>query len=206
MMSRISSWIIIALVAVIAVLGFLYQGERVKTQSYKTEIEKINKKHADEQADLIAEVARINQENKETEVKWQRQIVIAQEKHKEEIHAIEAKYLNSLAANNRLRDTVSTLNSELSKYPRETVEKYAKTAANNLSECSAVTGDLERLAYQYNAEIELLLSSWPDSRTGSEHGYTNQDYGSGSGNPGGNPTIVENVSYRPTKGTVEDTH
>lgn len=164
---RISGYVIIGLLILVGVFGFLYQGERVKTQALKTEIANINKDHAKEQADLIVEVATLNQKNRDREVFWQKEVTVAQQKHKEELNAIETRYLTNLAANNRLRDTVKTLNRKLSNYSRETVEGYAKTAANNLSECSSVTGELERLAYQYNSEIEFLLASWPSNDVGS---------------------------------------
>lgn len=164
---RISGYVIIGLLILVGVFGFLYQGERVKTQALKTEIANINKDHAKEQADLIVEVATLNQKNRDREVFWQKEVTVAQQKHKEELNAIETRYLTNLAANNRLRDTVKTLNRKLSNYSRETVEGYAKTAGNNLSECSSVTGELERLAYQYNSEIEFLLASWPSNDAGS---------------------------------------
>lgn len=89
----------------------------------------------------------------------------AEQAHRNELNEIKARYDAADLANKRLRDQVRILNSQLSGYTRETVENYATTAANNTVECSAVTAELERLALEYNSEIERLRSLWPDTGT-----------------------------------------
>lgn len=80
--------------------------------------------------------------------------------YKEQLNEIKSRYTAATLDNKRLLDKVHILNSQLSTYTRATVEKYATTAGNNLAECSATTVELERIAYEYNNELEYYRDLW----------------------------------------------
>lgn len=93
--------------------------------------------------------------------KWKEDLVAANKKHQEELNEVRIRYDAAMSDNNRLRNTITTLNNNLSKLSRSTVESYAITAAHNLEECSGVTAEMEQLARSYNSEIEFLYTVWP---------------------------------------------
>lgn len=80
--------------------------------------------------------------------------------YKAQLNEIKSRYTAATLDNKRLLDKVRILNSELSTYTRATVEKYATTAGNNLAECSTTTVELERIAYEYNSELEYYRDLW----------------------------------------------
>lgn len=85
----------------------------------------------------------------------------AEDQHRKELYEIKTRYDTAVIANKRLRDQVNVLNGKLSEFSRATVENYAATAANNLTECSSTTAELERIALEYNSELERLRTIWP---------------------------------------------
>lgn len=79
---------------------------------------------------------------------------------KVELNEIKSRYTAATLDNKRLLDKVNLLNSKLSTFTRATVEDYATTAGNNLAECSTTTVELERIAYEYNSELEHYRELW----------------------------------------------
>lgn len=88
------------------------------------------------------------------------EITKAESEYKVELNEIKSLYTAATLDNKRLLDKVRLLNSELSNLTRASVEDYAQTAGNNLAECSATTTELERIAYEYNSELEYYRSIW----------------------------------------------
>ena len=83
------------------------------------------------------------------------------EKHFGELHALQTSYNSAIVNNNRLLGEIRNIDTKWQSYDDTTKQNYARTAANNLAECSATTAELERLAYGYNSEVEYLRSIFP---------------------------------------------
>lgn len=106
-------------------------------------------------------LAALNAENAQKIAEVTAKANAAEDQHRKELYEIKSRYDTAVIANKRLREQVNVLNGKLSEFSRATVENYATTAANNLTECSATTAELERLALEYNSELERLRSIWP---------------------------------------------
>lgn len=119
-------------------------GSEIKTLQNKLKSEKESAEYANELRD-----------------KWKEDLIAANKKHQEELDEVRIRYNDAVSDNNRLRNTITALNNNLSKLSRSTVESYAITAAHNLEECSGVTAEMEQLARSYNSEIEFLYTVWP---------------------------------------------
>lgn len=156
------------LLIAVGILGFLWQSEKVLTQKAKHDLITLQKEQAEALISAAAEINRLNTENVELSLQYEKAINIANQKHKETLNEINAQHRADLAANERLRNTISTLNTKLSSLSESSRKDYAITAGNNLAECSGVTVELERLARNYSAEIDFLLEAWPKQATSKE--------------------------------------
>lgn len=103
----------------------------------------------------------LNSKNAELISKMEIEAAETESNFKVEINELKTRYDAVSLSNKRLRDQIGILNGQLSNYSRETVENYATTAANNLAECGQYTTELERLALEYNSEIERYQRLWP---------------------------------------------
>lgn len=119
--------------------------ERALTQKERETrlLEKLNHDHAEE----ISEMAQA--------------ALLTEQQYKEKINEITLRVTTANNVNERLRDQIRVLNSKLSDLPRETVEQYATTTANNLSQCSTTTAELEQLALRYHSDYQRLYDLWP---------------------------------------------
>lgn len=159
--AKITGGVFILLLVAVGILGFLWQSEKAITALTKTQMANLQKEQAEALVSATAEINRLNTENANLSLRYQQDINLANQKHKEAINAINAKHRDDVAANERLRNTISTLNTKLSSLSESSRKDYAITAGNNLAECSGVTVELERLARNYSAEIDFLLEAWP---------------------------------------------
>lgn len=159
--AKVLGVIFIILLIVVGVLGFLWQSEKAITALTKTQMANLEKEQAQALTAATAEINRLNTDNANLSLKYEQEINLANQRHKEVVNEINAKHRADLVANERLRNTISTLNTKLSSLSESSRKDYAITAGNNLAECSGVTVELERLARSYSAEIDFLLEAWP---------------------------------------------
>ena len=111
-------------------------------------LEKLNSKHAEEIAEMAINALKVEQD------------------YKEQLNEIKLRVTAANSANERLRDQIRILNGKLSELPRETVEHYATTSADNLSQCSTTTGELEQIALRYYTDYKRLYDLWPNKDIG----------------------------------------
>lgn len=109
---------------------------------------KLNTEHAEQITAMALNAAKVEQQ------------------YKEQINEIKLRYTTANSVNERLRDQIRILNGKLSELPRETVERYATTSADNLSQCSTTTAELEQLAYRYYSDYKRLYDLWPIKQPG----------------------------------------
>ena len=110
-------------------------------------LEKINSEHAEEIAEMAMNALKVEQD------------------YKEQLNEIKLRVTAANSANERLRDQIRTLNGKLSELPRETVEHYATTNADNLSQCSTTAGELEQIALRYYTDYKRLYDLWPTKQS-----------------------------------------
>lgn len=106
-------------------------------------LEKLNSEHAEEIAEMAMNALKVEQD------------------YKEQLNEIKLRVTTANSVNERLRDQIRILNGKLSELPRETVEHYATTSADNLSQCSTTTGELEQIALRYYTDYKRLYDLWP---------------------------------------------
>ena len=111
-------------------------------------LEKLNSEHAEEIAEMAVNALKVEQA------------------YKDQINEIKLRVTTANTTNERLRDQIRVLNGKLSDLSRETVEQYATTSANNLAECSTITGELEQVALGYYTDYKRLYDLWPNKDIG----------------------------------------
>ncbi len=162
---RLSTKILLSLVILLllGVFGLNFLLAKSKNENIATELrlEKVIESSKQQKIRETGILAALNAENAAKIAAVNAKANAAEDQHRKELYEIKSRYDTAVIANKRLRDQVSILNGRLSDFSRATVENYAATAANNLTECAATTAELERLAFEYNSELERLRTIWP---------------------------------------------
>lgn len=156
------SLIVLLLITVFG-LNFSLAKEKTQALTLQHKLEQVNEKAKAQKIRETQILAALNAENANKIAELKAKANAAENQHRKELYEIKSRYDTAVLANKRLRDQVNILNGKLSDYSRATVENYATTATNNLTDCSATATELERLALEYNSELERLRSIWPKS-------------------------------------------
>lgn len=146
---------------VIGVLAFLWQSEKVAAGVAKNTLLTEQKAHSEQLVKNHDEIRKLESENHALSLSYADKLNKAHQEHKVQINEINREYTASLNRSVRMYDSIKASNDKLSSVTRSTAEEYARTAGNNLSECTAVTGELANLARGYNAEVIFYRNAWP---------------------------------------------
>lgn len=113
-------------------------------------------------AENKAEISRLTAQVKQTERDWAQAESKAYERYAKDIQDINALYSDRLRDVSGVQHSTTEIIKYLPDYPRETLENYAKATANGVSECVPLLVGAEKIARDYDAEIERLVSSYPE--------------------------------------------
>lgn len=153
--------LIVLLLLTVFGLNFSLAKEKNQSLAVQLKLEQVMEKAKAQKIRETQILAALNAENANKIAEMNAKADAAENQHRKELYEIKSRYDTAVLANKRLRDQVNILNGKLSEYSRATVENYATTASNNLTDCSATTTELERIASEYNSELERLRSIWP---------------------------------------------
>lgn len=154
------SIIAILVVVLLGVCLAWQQSKNVASEAeHKLELSKVNAVALKERETQL--LSKLNSDHAEEITAMALNALKTEQAYKEQIHEIKLRATTANSINQRLREQISTLNSKLSELPRETVEQYATTTADNLSSCSTTTGELEQIALRYYSDYKRLYDLWP---------------------------------------------
>jgi hypothetical protein len=159
--AKIVGGVILVLLIAVGVFAFLWQSEKVLTVKAKNDLVSLQKEHSDALAGAAAKINELNTNNAELSRKAEEDLNKAHQEHKAAINEILIQHRADLATNERLRNTITTLNNKVSNLSDAAKTQYAITAGNNLAECSAFTAEVVKLARDYSAELDFVLAAWP---------------------------------------------
>lgn len=97
----------------------------------------------------------------QTELDWKVKEQKAYEKYTQDIQAIHSQYADNLQLANRVQYHTTETIKYMPTITRETLEAYATAQSNGVSECTALLTEADRIAREYDAEIERIIKSYP---------------------------------------------
>lgn len=147
-----------------AYFGFQYYSTKAALAATQVILAKTETSAVERERESQEALVKAQEQNKIKMDKLYEQMAIADQHHKEEINEINTRYYHDMSDVDGMRNTIKTLNSQLSELPAETRNHYAATAANNLAECTATTVELEKVARNYYAELKSVLAKWPSDQ------------------------------------------
>lgn len=128
---------------------------------YKSKAERADNKILINDLEHEADTQKYTAAAKETEAKLYKQLSEAHEKHTSEINAIHKLYGDNVRVVDSMQHTVKETIKYLPAANRADLEKYAEAAANGVSECVATLIEVDKVAREYSAEIDLFEAAQP---------------------------------------------
>lgn len=147
-----------------ALLILLCLGGFVTCTHYKNQVGDLK---AEKQREIEAyklKTAQLEAEAKRLEKEWSEIRITANEKYIKEIQSIHAMYSDRLRLLDGVRHTASETIKYLPSVSDETKTAIAIGGANSVAECSETLIEVEKISRDYSAEIDKLISEWPEDR------------------------------------------
>lgn len=144
---------ILLLWAVVATTTCSHNTDQLKKLQNESELANANNK---------AEIGRLTAQVKQTEKDWAQAEAKAYERYAKDIQKISALHADRMRDVSGVQHSIAETVKHLPDITREALENYAKTTANGVSECSALLVGVEKVCRNYDAEIERLISSYPE--------------------------------------------
>lgn len=128
--------------------------------------------YMDKAEDLEHKIALSNEQNKtlenkyiaeafETEVKYKKQEIVANEKYAQDIKAIYADAVSNRNVIERVYNNHTETIKHLPEMERSAVEDIVKTKSERLVEGATLLAEVSGIAHEYNAELEACIAKYP---------------------------------------------
>lgn len=144
---------VLVLYCMVATATCSYKSSQVRALKSEKEIAALEHK---------AKISELKADAKTIEAKWAQSESKAYERYAKDIQDLNAMYIERMRDVNGVQHITTETIKYLPDYTREALEKYATATGNGVSECSALLVETENIARQYDAEIERIISSYPD--------------------------------------------
>ena len=116
---------------------------------------------AEHEAAIYAEATQAANKKLETLSTWNNNMKEALEDANTKLAETSRAHAAATAELGRLRDATQKLRAALAGYSRATVNNYAATAGELLTECSSRYSELAAKADGHAADVSMLLKAWP---------------------------------------------
>lgn len=149
---------IIIFILVVSVIGYY----KTQVTYYKTQYESQIKIHSDYVSTQKAEYNKLNNEYKDLTIKFNNQIIKAEENAKIKQNIIDTTVANNTKLLDGLHKQISNSKSNMPSHTKETIIKYTDTYSDVFRECTGRLKDMAEKADGHTVDVNKLSESWPE--------------------------------------------